>query len=105
MNQPSSSPRNRLAIVDDMTVYNAGVQKEQLLAGLENCNELEVDLSAVNEIDTAGLQLLILVKREARRLNKKAHFTSHSPAVREVIDFFNMAAQFGDPMLVPAANH
>jgi hypothetical protein len=29
----------------------------------------------------------------------------HGPAVREVIEFFNMAAFFGDPLVIPAGEH
>ena len=64
---------------------------------------LEIDLSAVGEIDTAGFQLLVLVKREAQRLGKQAHIVAHSEAVRELLDFYNMAAEFGDPLLIPAS--
>ncbi|NMG65533.1 STAS domain-containing protein [Azoarcus indigens] len=92
----------RLAIVDDMTIYNAAAQKQTLIEALCGCDELELDLSTVGEIDTAGFQLLILVKREARRLGKQARIVAHSPVVRETVDFFNMAADFGDPMLIPA---
>ncbi|AWI76712.1 anti-sigma B factor antagonist [Parazoarcus communis] len=92
----------RVAIVDDMTIYNASAQKQQLLDALAVHDEIEIDLSAVAEIDTAGIQLLILVKREASRLGKRAVLVAHSAAVREVVDFFNLAASFGDPMLIPA---
>ncbi|QDF95528.1 anti-sigma B factor antagonist [Azoarcus sp. DD4] len=92
----------RLAIVEDMTIYHAAAQKQQLVDALAATDDLEIDLSAVAEIDTAGFQLLILVKREASRLGKKARIVAHSQAVREVVDFFNMAAEFGDPMLIPA---
>ncbi len=102
MDHTDTPPSLRLAIVDDMTIYNAAMQKQQLLDKLGACGELEIDLSAVNEIDTAGFQLLIMIKREALRQHKQAHLVAHSPAVREVVDFFNMAAEFGDPMLVPA---
>ena len=91
-----------LVIAEDMTIYNAAAQKQGLLDALQGTDRLEIDLSAVSEIDTAGFQLLVLVKREAARLNKTARIVAHSPAVREVVDFFNMAAHFGDPMLIPA---
>jgi anti-anti-sigma regulatory factor len=47
-----------------MTIYQAQAQKEQLLAALAATEHLELDLSAVTEMDTAGLQLLLLLKRE-----------------------------------------
>ena len=92
-----------LAIAEDMTIYNAAAQKQRLLDALLATDRLEIDLSAVSEIDTAGFQLLVLVKREARRLEKEALIVAHSEAVREVLDFYNMAATFGDPLLIPAA--
>lgn len=102
MSDSGKSASRRLAVVEDMTIYNALQQKAQLIDALRACDALELDLSGVAEIDTAGFQLLVLVKREARRLGKRAAIVAHSPAVREVVDFFNMAAAFGDPMLMPA---
>ncbi len=91
-----------LVIAEDMTIYNAAAQKQRLLDALLATERLEIDLSAVSEIDTAGFQLLVLVKREARRLDKEALIVAHSEAVREVLDSYNMAAAFGDPLLIPA---
>lgn len=86
----------------DLTIYHAAELKAEMLAALEQTDELDLDLSSVGEMDTAGLQLLILVKREAARLGKAMRIVVHSPAVREVIDFFNMAAYFGDPLVILA---
>lgn len=94
---------DRIAIGEDMSIYNAAAHKQQLLDALAGAaDRLEIDLSAVAEIDTAGFQLLMLVKREARRLGKQAQIVAHSEAVRELLDFYNMAAEFGDPLLIPA---
>lgn len=91
-----------LVIAEDMTIYHAAAHKQRLLDALVATDRLEIDLSAVSEIDTAGFQLLVLVKREARRLDKQALIVAHSEAVRELLDFYNMAAAFGDPLLIPA---
>ena len=48
----------RLAILEELTIYHAMDQKQQLLDALANSQALELDLSQVAEIDTAGLQLL-----------------------------------------------
>lgn len=97
-----SAGTHRVTIVDDMTIYNALAQKTIFMDALAQCKELEIDLSQVGEVDTAGFQLLLLTKREAARLGKTARIVAHSPAMRELLDFFNMAAFFGDPLVIPA---
>lgn len=92
----------RLALDADLTIYHAETQKRVLTEALAGSTRLELDLSTVADIDTAGLQLLILIKREARVQGKEVVITGHSTAVRELIDFCNLAAAFGDPMVIPA---
>ena len=96
---PSSPP---LAIAEDLTIYHALEQKQALLDALAATSELELNLSHVGEIDTAGLQLLILLKKEALRAGKQVRIVAHSQAVSSVIDFCNMAAEFGYPLVIPA---
>lgn len=85
-----------------MTIYNAGEIKNQLMNALGSTRILELDLSHVGEMDTAGFQLLVMAKRESQRHQQTLRIVAHSPAVREVIDFYNMDAFFGDPMVFPA---
>ncbi len=87
-----------------MTIYNAGEIKAQLLTGLQTAAILELDLSHVGEMDTAGFQLLVMAKRESQRQGHTLRIIAHSPAVRDVIDFYNMDAFFGDPMVIPAGH-
>lgn len=85
-----------------MTIYNANEIKAQLIGGLQTSSILEIDLSHVGEMDTAGFQLLVMAKRESLRLGHTLRIVAHSPAVRDIIDFYNMDAFFGDPMIIPA---
>jgi len=96
------SSNNRLVILEDMTIYNALEQKSRLVAALESGSGLELDLSQVIEMDTAGLQLLILAKREAARLGKQMSIVAHSPTVRQTLDFCSLTAFFGDPVVITA---
>lgn len=91
-----------LVLTNDLTIYNAIDQKQMLITRLEQCARLELDLSQVAEIDTAGLQILILIKREAAKQGKELAIVAHSPAVRQTIDFCNLASFFGDPVLITA---
>lgn len=96
------SPAKRVVINDDMTIYQAEAQKEQLLAALAAADALELDLGGVATMDTAGLQLLILLKREAAQQGKRLTIGGHSAAVRHILDFCNLVAAFGDPLIIPA---
>lgn len=85
----------------EMTIYTAAEIKPTLIALLDGCNEAELDLSQVSEIDSAGLQLLLLTKREASEAGKQLRFVRHSPAVVECLDLCNLAAVFGDQVILP----
>ncbi len=101
-NDPGSEV-GRLTLEADLTIYNAIDAKRQLLDAVHSLNTLELDLSQVGEMDTAGFQLLVLAKREAQKLGRTMRIVGHSAAVREVIEFYNMTAFFGDPLVIPAA--
>ena len=94
---------HRLSLTEDLTIYHALDQKSILLDALASTSELELDLLQVSDIDTAGLQLLILLKKEAQRAGKRVAIVAHSQAVRSVIDFCNLATELGDPLVIPAA--
>jgi anti-anti-sigma factor len=84
-----------------LTIYDAAVGKQRLLEELNLAPELDVDLAGVSELDTAGLQVLLLLKREATKQNKPLRFHGHSKAVLQVIDLFNLGSVFGDPLVLP----
>lgn len=92
----------QLSLTEDLTIYHAIELKQKLLGALENEGDLELNLSQVGEMDTAGLQLLILLKMEAQRTGKSVRIVAHSQAVRSVIEFCNLGARFGDPLIIPA---
>ncbi|MEI8161639.1 MAG: STAS domain-containing protein [Betaproteobacteria bacterium] len=95
----------RLTVNGDLTIYHAAEVKKRLIADIRAGGVLELDLSQVGEMDTAGLQLLALAKRESQHLDHALRIVGHSPAVREVIEFFNMVAFFGDPLVIPASEN
>jgi anti-sigma B factor antagonist len=89
-----------LHIEGDMTISTAAALKEGLMKHIAQPCEREIVLSEVSKMDTAGMQLLILAKREANRHNTPLRLTNHSRAVLEVIDTYNLAAYFGDPIWI-----
>lgn len=93
---------SRLVLEADLTIYNAPEHKRTLLDTLEQAKAIELDLAAVGAIDSAGLQVLLLAKRESLAKGKEMRIVRHSPAVQELLEFFNVASYFGDPLVIPA---
>jgi anti-sigma B factor antagonist len=82
---PAASRRRALAIEGELTIHTAADRRGALLAAIETEVELELDLSAVTELDTAGLQLLLLVRREVAHLGGRLTVVSASQAVADVL--------------------
>jgi anti-anti-sigma factor len=91
---------SQLRIAGDMTIYTAADLKQELMKHMFQPGELEIDLSEVSEMDSAGLQLLILAKREALHGGRAMRLTGHSRAVLDVLDICNLAPYFGDPVVI-----
>lgn len=91
-----------LPIEGEMTIYRAAELKQTLLNALNGATSLEVDLHGVTEIDSAGIQLLMLAKATGQANACEVKLTNHSPAVLEVFELLDLAAHFGDPLLMPA---
>ncbi|WP_457422648.1 STAS domain-containing protein [Roseateles sp. P5_E7] len=93
-----------LALDGELSIYRAAELKPLLLQALAKADAgLEIDLSGVTEFDSAGLQLLMLAKQQARALKRELRLVGHSPAVLEVFELLNVAAHFGDPLIVAAS--
>ncbi|NEV64875.1 STAS domain-containing protein [Thiorhodococcus minor] len=92
----------RLAIEGEMSIYEAADHKNGLFERLEGCREMVLDLSGVGELDSAGLQLLLMLKREAEAGGKRLQLVNHSQAVYAVLELLKMEQHFGDPMVIPA---
>lgn len=102
MMHDSPASHSALRIEGEMTIYRAEELKLALIGPLLNAEQLEVDLSGVTEVDSVGLQLLLLAKRTARSLQGEFRLVGHSPAVLEVFDLLKLAAYFGDDLVIPA---
>jgi anti-anti-sigma factor len=90
-----------LQIEGELSIYRADELKQALIEPLQSGVRLVVDLAAVTELDTCGLQLLMLAKRSAAKLGAELQLVAHSPAVLEVFELLNVAAFFGDPLVIP----
>lgn len=93
----------RLALGGELTIYAAAELKGRLLERLAQSDAVEIDLSRVSDIDTSGLQLLILAKRYAEAKHKDMQLVGHSAPVLALLELYNLAAFFGDPLVLTAS--
>lgn len=86
----------------EMSIYTALEQKNSLFQRLQNGCACRIDLAEVSEIDSAGLQILLLLKEEAIKRNIDLQFVRHSKAVIDILELLKLTAYFGDPVVIPA---
>lgn len=85
MSPQQIQPPTLLFIEGDLTIRRAQEMKDVILARLAQAQALEVDLAGVTEIDTAGVQLLLLARRAAQASGKELRLVAHSPAVASLL--------------------
>jgi anti-sigma B factor antagonist len=84
----------------ELSIYRAAALKDVLLAPLAAGSMIELDLAGVTEIDTAGLQLLMLAKNTALALGGDLRLSASSQPVLALLELLGLSATFG---AVPAA--
>ncbi|GAB4056719.1 STAS domain-containing protein [Uliginosibacterium sediminicola] len=89
-----------LALAGDMNIFAAHAMKDVLLDNLNATDILKLDLSGVTEIDTTGIQLLLLLQKEAERRDKQVHVLALSPAVQQVVSLLKLEASLGHVSIV-----
>lgn len=55
-----------MKLEDSLTIENAEETKRKLLSSLDGAKEFSADVSGVQSIDLAGMQLLIALEKECR---------------------------------------
>ena len=84
MESQIESRNGQVAVTGDMTVYSCEQLKPALLAALP---ARQWDLSQVQEFDTAGLQLVLLLSRE---LQGALQVTACSQSVRAALELTHL---------------
>ena len=89
-----------IEIKGELSIYTVAALRQQLLDALDGAAEVDVDLSEVSEMDSAGMQLMVAAKREAALRDKVLRFSGHSPAVFDVLELCMLSGHLGDPLLI-----
>lgn len=91
----------RAFIDGEMTIYNATGLQTALMPMIAQPRDLEINLAGVTEIDSAGVQLLMLAKTERDRHQQLLILADHSSAVLDVFELMGLHVWFNDAVVLP----
>jgi anti-anti-sigma factor len=86
-------------LAGELTIYTVTEIKTALAEVMGSVDDIEVDLSDVTEIDTAGLQLMLIARRHP---GKDFRFVNLPPSVRHLIELANVGNALGDSASISA---
>lgn len=86
--------RPQLHMSGELTVFYVGDIKDRLMHYARDYTYLAVNLGEVSEIDTAGVQLLVLFKREGVKKSHTIVFNTPSQAIIDMAELLHMRLFF-----------
>ena len=87
-----------VAMDGELTIYAVAEWKQALSDAFMGCARLDIDLTSVTEIDSAGVQLLVAAKRYAAAIGKPMRLVGLSAPVAEMLELCRLGNFFGDPV-------
>lgn len=92
--------RALVAVRGELSIFHAARLRDELFEALSGHPELDIDLGEVEDCDSSGIQLLLMLKREARRQDKRLALFNHAPCIADVIELLNLGTELGDPLVL-----
>ncbi|RIX43100.1 MAG: anti-sigma factor antagonist [Rhodocyclales bacterium GT-UBC] len=77
----------QIAIQGELNIYTATEWRDRLINEAAGLHDIDVDLGEVGEIDCAGFQLLLALRRQAGNEGRQLRITRCSDAVRSFLEF------------------
>ena len=103
INVTKSGDLVKAKLQDSLDISTVAVARDNLLQVLNSGASIRFDLSSLTEIDTAGVQLVLAVRKEAIALGKECRFVHPSPMVDEVFRALGHAGIFDESVLTAQA--
>ena len=92
--------KGRVTITGEMTIYSAEELKQKLAPVLAVPRALDIHLNGVEEIDSAGVQLLMMAKKSQAAAGFPMRLVDHSKAVMAAFEIMGLVPYFGDPVVM-----
>lgn len=83
-----------------LTIYTVRKVRDTLEAIVREGRPITLDMGQVVDIDTAGIQLLMALKRHYGIQGIDLSIRNHSPILISVLDLYGLAGYFGDRIVL-----
>jgi len=84
---------------EELNISSVAEDRDHLVKLLQPSGELELDLEGLTEIDTAGVQLLVALRREADRIGCVCHLAGSDETVREAFGTLGLGHLLDEPLV------
>ncbi len=88
---------------DALDIAGVVEARDHLLQILESGDSVRLDFSSLAEIDTAGIQLVLSMRKEAAARGKECRFVHPAPAIEEAFRLLGCAGVFDESVLTSPA--
>jgi len=92
---PAPSGPTVVVLPDTCNISTVATIREDLDGALRSADEVVIDASEVDRVDTAALQLLVVFGIEADRLGRRVRVERPSDAMKEIAVALDLDAQLG----------
>lgn len=90
MNEACEADTTKLSLSGELTIYFAHELKNLLLTALdENC-DVDIDVAEVSEVDTAGLQLVLLAQKELESKGHRLRLLNANPEILKTLALYRL---------------
>lgn len=103
INATKSNGMLKAKLQEALDIGKVADARDSLLQILNSGSNLRFDLSSLTEIDTAGVQLVLAIQKEAHSLGKECRFVHPSPTVEEAFRTLGCAGVFDESILTAQA--
>lgn len=95
VNRKHARKTTTLRLSGECTIYHAAVGKEILLGNTKGFDKkVELDLEQVSELDTAGVQLLLMLQRTVQQAGGTLALQAANDSVMQVFETLRLPAPF-----------
>jgi anti-sigma B factor antagonist len=79
-----------LALAGELTIYSANDLRNLLVTALDQARDVRIDLGEVSDIDTAGLQLLLVARRELTQQGHRLLLQGHHSHLTDLLTLYQL---------------